>query len=136
MAGVIPTLFINQMQIESPQDVIAYLLKFMMTNPGWTSSQIESSLLSIKKFVSKNTENIDVLPGAIQSVLDAAVKRYFPDYNASVTAAKMSVNTYNLEISVTDQFGAVVLSSNDFVIEDGEFKLISEVRNIKQTENR
>jgi len=130
MAGVIPTLFINQMQIDSPQDVIAYLLKFMMANPGWTSSQIESSLLSMKKFVSNNTENIEILPGAIQSVLDAAVKRFFPDFNAKVSANQMSTNTYNLEISVTDPVGATVLTSNDFVIEDGEIKLLAEVRNL------
>ena len=40
MAGVIPTLFVNQLEISSPADTLAYLLRFLFNNPGWTSSQM------------------------------------------------------------------------------------------------
>lgn len=130
MPGAIPTLFVNQPSLSSPPDVVAYLLRFMATNPGWTSSQIEASLLSMRKFVFKHTEDIAVLPGAIQAVLDAAVKRYFPNYNAVVLGKRVTETRYSLQISVTDALGASVLSTDDFVIDNGEFKLVSEIRNV------
>lgn len=135
MAGVIPTLFVNQLEISSPADTLAYLLRFLFNNPGWTSSQIEPSLLSLRKFISTNTENIDTLPSTIQNVLDAAVKRYYPTYNVTVSNKKISTATYNLEIVITDQLGVPIFSANDFVIENGEFKLISEIRKSAMGEN-
>lgn len=132
---VIPTLFINQMEVTTPEDVVAYLLRFMIMNPGWTSSQIEASLLSMRKFVARHTENIEVLPGAVQNVLDAAIKRHYPDLSASVTSTRLDeANNYNLHISVTDSYGTPVLSTDDFMIEDGQFVLNPEVRDVLEVD--
>ena len=135
MAKIIPTLFINdQSGLKTPQDIVAYLLRFMVTNPGQTSSQIESTLLSMRKLVAEHTEDINALPAAIQQVLDASVKRYLPTCRAIVTGTKVTETAYTLNIAVEDSVGTPILSSNDFVIENGVFKLITEVRDIPETQ--
>ena len=68
--GTIPALFINQMEISTPQDVAAYLIRFLIMNPGWTSSQIESTLLSMRKSVSTTAEDIARLPEYIQGLIE------------------------------------------------------------------
>ena len=130
--GTIPALFINQMEISTPQDVAAYLIRFLIMNPGWTSSQIESTLLSMRKSVSATAEDIARLPEYIQDSLNIAMDAYHPGYSATVKATQVTKTTYNLHIAVLDRTGAPVLTADDFVIDNGEFKLKSEVRSMIQ----
>lgn len=128
MPGVIPTLFLNQMEISTPQDIAAYLLKFLIHNPGWTSSQIESTLLSMRKFVAETAEDVDMLPETIQSTFTAALDKYFPGYKVQASATRQTATTYALLITIRDSVGTPLLTTDDFIVEDGEFKLRSEVR--------
>ncbi len=130
--GTIPVLFINQMEISTPQDVAAYLIRFLIMNPGWTSSQIESTLLSMRKSVSTTAEDIARLPEYIQDSLNTAMAAYHPGYSATVKATRVTKTTYNLHIAILDRTGAPVLTADDFVIDNGEFKLKSEVRSMIQ----
>jgi len=120
------------MELNTPQDVAAYLIRFLITNPGWTSSQIESSLLSMRKFVAKTAEDIARLPHLIQETLQEAMSSYYPGYGATVKATRITKTTYNLHITMLDRLGAPILTVDDFVIDNGEFKLKSEVRSLNQ----
>jgi len=120
------------MEISTPQDVAAYLIRFLIMNPGWTSSQIESTLLSMRKSVSATAEDIARLPEYIQDSLNIAMAAYHPGYSATVKATQVTKTTYNLHIAVLDRTGAPVLTADDFVIDNGEFKLKSEVRSMIQ----
>ena len=57
---------------------------------------------------------------------------YHPGYSATVKATRVTKTTYNLHIAVLDRAGAPVLTADDFVIDNGEFKLKSEVRSMIQ----
>ena len=130
MPVVIPTLFINQMEVSSPQDIAAYLLKFLIQNPGWTSSQIEDTLLSMRKFVASSAEDISGLPDVIRMVFNIAIEKYFPGYSVRVSTTRQTETTYALTISILDGLQTPVLTTEDFVIENGEFMLKSQVRDI------
>lgn len=126
MARIIPTLFVNKNEMETPQEIVSYLLKFMLNNPGWTSSQIEGQLLSMRKFIAETSEDIKGLPAAIETVLTASIEKYLPGYKANVTSRKVSDSRYNLSITIVDMMGGAVFDTEDFIIENGEFILNTE----------
>lgn len=130
--GVIPTLFINQPVIKKDSELMAYLLKFSFFNPGWTSNWIEEQLISMRKLRAQHTEDIREFPNALQEVLNAAVQRYNPQWKATVTTKPVDMLTYTLIISITDQTGTPVISSDGVVIKDGVLMLASELEeNVK-----
>ena len=52
--GVIPVLSINTDQLTKKEDQLAYLIRHAFYNPGWTSSQIEGYLVSIRRILAKS----------------------------------------------------------------------------------
>lgn len=125
--GVIPTLFINQPIIKKDNELMAYLVKFSFYNPGWTSNWLEEQLVSMRKLRAQHTEDIREFPNALQEVLNNAVQRYNPQWKATVTSKPVDMLTYTLIISITDQNGTPVISSDSIVVKDGEIMLASEL---------
>lgn len=125
--GVIPTLFINQPIIDKDSELMTYLLKFSFFNPGWTSNWIEEQLVSMRKLRALHTEDIRAFPMALQDVLNSAVQNYNPQWKAAVTTKTIDTLTYTLIISITDQDGVPVISSDSIVIKDGDIMLASEL---------
>ena len=126
----IPTLFVNKDEMRTPQEVISYLLKFMMHNPGWTSSQIEGGMLSMRKFAAETSENINALPGMVESILSSAINKHFPNYSVKVNATVMPDQvTYRMSILVMDTVGEHVFGTDDFIVRDGKLMLNVEAEN-------
>ena len=125
--GVIPTLFINQPVIEKDSEIAAYLLKFTFWNPGWTSSQIENMLCSMRKIRASTNEDISKFPHTLQSILTDAVRRFNPAWKVVVTTELTAVNVYKLIISMQDGQGTPLILSKDIVIKDNEFMLATEL---------
>ena len=125
--GVIPTLFINQPIIKKDNELMAYLVKFSFYNPGWTSNWLEEQLVSMRKLRAQHTEDIREFPNALQEVLNNAVQRYNPQWKATVTSKPVDMLTYTLIISITDQNGTPVISSDSIVVKDGEIMLAREL---------
>lgn len=125
--GVIPTLFINQPVIKNDSEIAAYLLKFTFWNPGWTSSQIDNMLCSMRKIRAQTNEDIHKFPSTLQSVLTDAVRRFNPAWKVIVNAEQTDVNVYKLVISMQDGQGTPLLLSKDIAIRDGEFILATEL---------
>lgn len=123
MAIVIPTLNINQPIITQSSDQMAYLLKFMFWNPGWTSSIVESTLLSLRKLRAKYTEDISTYPQAIEALLKMAVYNYNTQWTASVRTDRIEDRTYALVISIVGNDGVPIINNDSIVIRDGQVML-------------
>ena len=134
MANALPTLNINQPVIEDPHQIMIALLKFLFWNPGWTSSQIEDQLLSMRKFRAQTGQDVGDMKSAIQTCLNNAVKRYRDDWKVSVNHEDLSPTTYRLKIAITDSVGVPVINMNDIVVKDGEIMLKSDLEEINDEE--
>ena len=134
MAKVLPTLNINQPIIDDPSQIAVSLLKFAFWNPGSTSSYLEHMLISMRKLRASTGQDITKFPNALQYQLDAAIKRYNDRYTASVTSERLSPTTYKLVISIRDTAGVPLINIDDIVIDDGEIKLKSDLKEIERYE--
>lgn len=130
MPYALPTLNINQPIIDDDHLIMLALLKFMFWNPGWTSSQIEDTLLSMRKLRAQCSQDIPDFPQAIQTRLRDAVQRYHPEWKVTVSHEMMSPTTYKLIISITDEINQPVINMDDFVVRDGEILLKSDLQEI------
>ena len=110
--SVIPTLSINNPVIESGADKMIYLLKFLMYNPGWTSSWYDSKLLSMRRSMAQYTEDIDKLVPALQNFLNDVIQKYYPSYSCSIkTTFDDDAHTkYSMDIFIRDGAGNIVIS--------------------------
>lgn len=130
MSYALPTLNINQPIIDDDHLIMLALLKFMFWNPGWTSSQIEDTLLSMRKLRAQCSQDIPDFPQAIQTRLRDAVQRYHPEWKVTVSHEMMSPTTYKLIIAITDEINQPVINMDDFVVRDGEILLKSDLQEI------
>lgn len=130
MPYALPTLNINQPIIDDDHLIMLALLKFMFWNPGWTSSQIEDTLLSMRKLRAQCSQDIPDFPQAIQTRLRDAVQRYHPEWKVTVSHEMMSPTTYKLIIAITDEINQPVINMDDFVVKDGEILLKSDLQEI------
>ncbi len=130
MPYALPTLNINQPIIDDDHLIMLALLKFMFWNPGWTSSQIEDTLLSMRKLRAQCSQDIPDFPQAIQTRLRDAVQRYHPEWKVTVSHEMMSPTTYKLIIAITDEINQPVINMDDFVVRDGEILLKSDLQEI------
>lgn len=130
MSYALPTLNINQPIIDDDHLIMLALLKFMFWNPGWTSSQIEDTLLSMRKLRAQCSQDIPDFPQAIQTRLRDAVQRYHPEWKVTVSHEMLSPSTYKLIIAITDEINQPVINMDDFVVRDGEILLKSDLQEI------
>lgn len=126
----LPTLNINQPIITEDSQIMASLLKFAIWNPGWTSSQIEDTLVSMRKIRAQYTQDVPDFPQALQGYLDSAVKRYHEDWQANVSYEQVGPNTYTLIIRISDGLNVPVINMDDVVVRDGEILLKSDLEEI------
>lgn len=130
MPYALPTLNINQPIIDDDHLIMLALLKFMFWNPGWTSSQIEDTLLSMRKLRAQCSQDIPDFPQVIQTRLRDAVQRYHPEWKVTVSHEMLSPTTYKLIIAITDEINQPVINMDDFVVRDGEILLKSDLQEI------
>lgn len=130
MPYALPTLNINQPIIDDDHLIMLALLKFMFWNPGWTSSQIEDTLLSMRKLRAQCSQDIPDFPQVIQTRLRDAVQRYHPEWKVTVSHEMLSPSTYKLIIAITDEINQPVINMDDFVVRDGEILLKSDLQEI------
>lgn len=130
MSYALPTLNINQPIIDDDHLIMLALLKFMFWNPGWTSSQIEDTLLSMRKLRAQCSQDIPDFPQTLQIRLRDAVQRYHPEWKVTVSHEMLSPTIYKLIIAITDEINQPVINMDDFVVRDGEILLKSDLQEI------
>lgn len=129
MPGVIPSLSLNMPLITDPKEQVVYLLKHAFHNPGWTSSFIEDSLVSMRKLRAQYTEDKTKFTSALQIYLQNAIQRYQPSFRVEVSSRDVDVNTYTLVIAITDSMNRLVLSTSDIKVIDGVIVLKTDTDN-------
>ena len=104
MAGVVPILDINGQPIENRSDKLLYLLKWMVFNPGWTSSWYDDMLMSMRKHMAEYAHDPNLLIPKLSAYLNSAIQHYYSDYSCVINRIDYpeDPNAYGLEIKVTD----------------------------------
>lgn len=121
----IPTLTqTSQPVLTDPTDVIAYLIRFFLTNPGRVSDFFDKQQLSFREVLATHTSPAQVA-NACEQVLTEAIDRHYPNtYGTTVTAHPMDEGhtRWRLQIAVRTAAGepALQLTATD---EDGTFHI-------------
>lgn len=120
---VIPVLSINTDQLTRQDDQLAYLLRHAFYNPGWTSSQIESSLVSMRRLLAQYENDKNEFAAALKQKLEAAVKRLYAMCSVSVDTYTISPIKYGVTISIMDNQGRPIVNSDVIRVENNEIIL-------------
>lgn len=109
--GVIPTLDLNHPLLSTKADKMIYLLKFLMYNPGWVSSQIDDNLMSMRKSMATYTEDPDKLVPHLEAYLNEAIHRFYEDYTCHIDTEFDPGNkdNYTMVIHILDSTGRDVI---------------------------
>lgn len=100
--SVIPTLSLNQPLIKDRASKLAYLIKFALHNPGWTSSIIESQLVSMRFIEAKAGDDPNAVAVMLQQHLSAAMRLHDDNINVNVTVGANDTGDLRYLIRVTD----------------------------------
>ena len=110
--------------VSNQADVMAYLIRFLFANPGWTESYHETEMLSFRVMNAKCGDDPTALAEMISNGLQRAMSRYFPNAIPVVNVIVTSINpdgTYALSIEATDSTGVPLIPINKFKVnKDGE----------------
>jgi hypothetical protein len=112
---VIPSLTINQPFIKDRASKLAYLIKFALHNPGWTSSLIENQLVSMRNIEAKCGNDHAAVATMLQQQLSAAMHLHDDDADVSVTVGVNDQNEYRYVIKVVDVTSRELLLTNDII---------------------
>jgi hypothetical protein len=99
-----------------PVDKISYLLGFTLINPGFTSEQLESQMLSLSGIIAKYPDNL--LDAALEyerALQDLLNLNCEENYIVQVSKSNVTETDVTFEITVTDQYGAKILSADKMV---------------------
>lgn len=121
MEPVIPTLHSGTSELlEDKQDIIAYIVRFALTNPGRTSSYVENDLVSFRKLEAKYGTDRSALAAAFSSRLNTVINNYYPDQGLSIeiSASEVSTTKYKLTISISDSDGQLILDRGIVSVND------------------
>ena len=112
MPGVIPILDINGQVIENKSDKMIYLLKWLVFNPGWTSSWYDDKLMSMRRSTAEYAHDPERLVPALQRYISTAIKSFYSDYDCVINRIDdpNDPTVYSLEIKITDSTGIPVIS--------------------------
>ena len=106
--------------VTSQADVLAYLLRFMFANPGWTESYHEKEMLSFRVMNARCGDDPNALASTISNGLQAAMARYFPNAIPVINVDVGEINpdgTYALSIEATNSAGQVILPFSKFQVD-------------------
>jgi len=118
--SVIPVLSIGQDQLTRPVDQIAYLLRHAFYNPGWTSSYIESYLISMQKLFAECHHNLSEMSGRLREKLAYSLNEMYDGaYHVDIETYAIDDFTQGARIIITDNNNNLVLSSDDIRVKDG-----------------
>lgn len=121
--SVIPVLSINTDQLTRKEDQLAYLIRHAFYNPGWTSSQIEGYLVSMRRLLAQSEYDRNEFANALKQRLELAVKHYYADHSVSVDTYMITPNSYGVTISILDSQGQPALSDENIKVVDNEIIL-------------
>lgn len=130
MAGVIPSLSLNESQVTNPSDQVAYIIRHAFHNPGWTSNFIEDQLVSMRKLRAMYTEDKTRFVSVLQSKLQHAIEQYQPTFVVTIKTedSKKVPNAYKLIFTITNSLGECVLNMDSIRVVDGVLKLASDLQ--------
>ena len=121
----IPTLHNGPVQFaETPQDIVAYLIRHSLKNPGFTSSIIEDQLVSFRKLEAKFVNRDDLIE-AYMTKLQEVIDKNLPGAGVNVSIdweSKEGTNDYTLIITVTANdmvilsYNKILVTKNDIII--------------------
>ena len=120
---VIPVLSLNTDQLTKKEDQLAYIIRHAFYNPGWTSSQIEGSLVSMRRIIAEFEHDKTEFVNALKQRLEHAVKHLYADHSVDVEAYDINPVKYGVTITVLDNQGQPVISSNAIKVENNEIIL-------------
>lgn len=120
---VIPVLSLNTDQLTKMDDQLAYLLRHAFYNPGWTSSQIESSLVSMRRLLAQYENDRNEFVNALKQKLESAVKRLYATFSVNVDSYTISPTRYGVTIAILDNKGRPIVSSDVIRVENNEIIL-------------
>ena len=120
---VIPVLSINTDQLVRKEDQLAYIIRHAFYNPGWTSSQIENVLVSMRRLIAQYEYDKNEFANALKQRLELAVKHLYADHSVTVETYDISPVKYGVVISVLNNQGQPVLSSSAIKVENNEIIL-------------
>ena len=119
--SVIPVLSIAQDQLIRDADQIAYILRHAFYNPGWTSSYIESRLISLQKLFAECHENLEEMANRLIDKLRFTFNEMFDGrYSVNMELRTIDDFTKGVKIIITDSNQNLVLTSDDIRIKDGK----------------
>ncbi len=121
--SVIPVLSINTDKLTKKEDQLAYLIRHAFYNPGWTSSQIEGALVSMRRLLAYYEYDRNEFANGLKQKLEQAVKHLYADHSVTVDTTMLSPNTYSVSISITNAQGQPVLSSTNIKVVDNNIIL-------------
>lgn len=116
----IPTLHSGPVGIvDTPADIVAYLIRHSLKNPGFTSSLIEGDLLSFRKLEAEYP-NRDDLVQYYSDKLEVIINKNLPGGNYTVeitTEDKPNSNDYSMSIAVLDGDGLHIIKQGKIVVQ-------------------
>lgn len=121
--SVIPVLSINTDQLTRKEDQLAYLIRHAFYNPGWTSSQIEGYLVSMRRLLAQAEYDRNEFANLLKQRLELAVKHYYADHSVSVDTYMITPTSYGVTISILDSQGQPALSDENIKVVDNEIIL-------------
>ena len=122
----IPTLHSGPVTvISNTADIVAYLIRHSLKNPGFTSSFIENDLVSFRKLEAEHVDKIDLV-ATYQQQLQTIILRNLPNESLNVMVNWEDVDGFNykLAIDVTDSTGATILVSGKVTISKNKIDII------------
>lgn len=120
----IPTLDASVGIITSVQDIVAYVIRHILSQPVGATNLFTASCVSFRELYAKYHHDKDALAARLQNELGNVFSRYFPNNSTrvEVTATEVVNAVYNLEIRVyvTDEenSGKLVLTESKVKIGD------------------
>ena len=121
----IPTLHAGAGVITDPADIVAYVIRHILSQSGKTSMVYEDYRVSFRTLESEYGANTEELREILQRKIDTVLRRYFPNGDIRVevlSKASDTGSTYNLEIKISLQNGdesQLILSDAFVTIQDG-----------------
>ena len=110
---VTPVLSSSVGYLEDVRDQIATMLRFVIMNPGWTSSIWESNMISFRKLSSTYEHDKETLVGQLQMAFGAALNRMFPDYITECDFKAKDINEDQEDGKYAVQFSVFIAQRTD-----------------------
>ncbi len=126
LVSVIPSLTLNNPLIKDRSSKLAYILRHAMNSPGWTSSQIEGELVSMRKMEALHGPQVQDVAAAIQQNIQHVIA--YHEKNATVTVRPELIDgvKYRFVISVEDSItNEPLILLHTVRTDQGEFILVN-----------